>query len=432
MLIFVRGLSGDVTPLHVSAHETILTVKYRLFSLKGINVQNQHLIYMGRQLEDGMVLKSESIDHGALLDLIIHLKTGPFYEAICKASLSTLAYPQRLCLNTQIDGSTFLDDFVACPVNYLNPFICTDQVYEMAKHTLAKKFSIDLKLNTVASNNANILNLDSYISSSNYSNEDEELTEIAKYLGYSNDDDEEDERVSDDNEHAYDTINEFDNVLMDDLKTLDFQRQNVTDTHQQFFYSLNNFEYSPQEPIYINRYNGPIQVPDNSSKVVHVLDRQNLTHKAIWNHAFPPRNFCTHPVTYSSAFKSQTLSQGQDAIKYKLKPLSEMQMTSFPQTTTQNNNNEKFQNPLTSFERVDASPSTRHCFDKNQMNRSFSDTNTQPAPVLDDILRCFICNKRTKLACGFDCRCERWFCSRHYHPEDHLCDFNYKTLTNSI
>ncbi|KAF8563910.1 hypothetical protein P879_06776 [Paragonimus westermani] len=41
--------------------------------------------------------------------------------------------------------------------------------------------------------------------------------------------------------------------------------------------------------------------------------------------------------------------------------------------------------------------------------------------------RCSTCHKRTRPARGFSCRCERWFCSKHHHPEDHGCDFDFKT-----
>nr|CAH8863534.1 unnamed protein product [Trichobilharzia regenti] len=62
-----------------------------------------------------------------------------------------------------------------------------------------------------------------------------------------------------------------------------------------------------------------------------------------------------------------------------------------------------------------SSPSTSSCTTLTHSNRS----------------RCYECNRRTRLACGFSCRCERWFCARHHHPEDHQCNFNFKTMVNS-
>ncbi|VDP83710.1 unnamed protein product [Echinostoma caproni] len=42
--------------------------------------------------------------------------------------------------------------------------------------------------------------------------------------------------------------------------------------------------------------------------------------------------------------------------------------------------------------------------------------------------RCHSCQKRTRPAQGFSCRCEQWFCQKHYHPEDHNCAFDFKTM----
>lgn len=41
---------------------------------------------------------------------------------------------------------------------------------------------------------------------------------------------------------------------------------------------------------------------------------------------------------------------------------------------------------------------------------------------------CFSCQKRTRLAQGFSCRCQKWFCQKHHHPEDHNCAFDFKTM----
>lgn len=47
-------------------------------------------------------------------------------------------------------------------------------------------------------------------------------------------------------------------------------------------------------------------------------------------------------------------------------------------------------------------------------------------PVQKHKNRCFACNKRVGLT-GFKCRCEYVFCGSHRLPEEHQCDFDYKT-----
>ncbi|KAL3155201.1 hypothetical protein ABBQ32_013141 [Trebouxia sp. C0010 RCD-2024] len=47
-------------------------------------------------------------------------------------------------------------------------------------------------------------------------------------------------------------------------------------------------------------------------------------------------------------------------------------------------------------------------------------------PVQKHTNRCFTCNKRVGLT-GFKCRCEYVFCGAHRLPEEHHCDFDYKT-----
>ena len=48
-------------------------------------------------------------------------------------------------------------------------------------------------------------------------------------------------------------------------------------------------------------------------------------------------------------------------------------------------------------------------------------------PVQKHTNRCFTCNKRVGLT-GFKCRCEYVFCGAHRLPEEHHCDFDYKTV----
>lgn len=54
------------------------------------------------------------------------------------------------------------------------------------------------------------------------------------------------------------------------------------------------------------------------------------------------------------------------------------------------------------------------------------DPNDHQRPVQKNTNRCFSCNKRVGLT-GFKCRCDYVFCGAHRLPEEHKCDFDYKT-----
>ena len=54
------------------------------------------------------------------------------------------------------------------------------------------------------------------------------------------------------------------------------------------------------------------------------------------------------------------------------------------------------------------------------------EANESQRPIQKHMNRCFACNKRVGLT-GFKCRCDYVFCGAHRLPEEHHCDFDYKT-----
>lgn len=45
--------------------------------------------------------------------------------------------------------------------------------------------------------------------------------------------------------------------------------------------------------------------------------------------------------------------------------------------------------------------------------------------------KCMICFKKIGLY-GFKCRCEKYFCSVHMLPENHSCNFDFKSSAKEI
>lgn len=82
MQIFVKG----VTSLDVNAEDTVQDVKEQIQSKQGLPVEEQRLIYAGKQLEDEQTLSQCSVERDSTLHLVMRLRGG-----IIEPSLQILA-----------------------------------------------------------------------------------------------------------------------------------------------------------------------------------------------------------------------------------------------------------------------------------------------------------------------------------------------------
>lgn len=77
--IFIKTLQGKTLTLDVSDADSIASVKNKIFEKEGIPVDQQRLVFNGKQLEDNQTIADYNIQADSSIHLVLRLRGGTYH-----------------------------------------------------------------------------------------------------------------------------------------------------------------------------------------------------------------------------------------------------------------------------------------------------------------------------------------------------------------
>lgn len=74
MQIFIKTLNGKSIAIDVESSDSVESLKQKIFDREGIKVDEQRLIYAGKQMEDERTIDDYGIQKEATIHLVLRLR----------------------------------------------------------------------------------------------------------------------------------------------------------------------------------------------------------------------------------------------------------------------------------------------------------------------------------------------------------------------
>ena len=100
--IVVKTLTGKTLFISVHPTDTIEILKEQVQETEGIPVDQQRIVYAGKQLEDGRTMAEYEIEENALIHLVLRLRGGMMMEVSGRQDFASLDQePQMMTIQSQ-------------------------------------------------------------------------------------------------------------------------------------------------------------------------------------------------------------------------------------------------------------------------------------------------------------------------------------------
>ncbi|TGZ72622.1 hypothetical protein CRM22_001981 [Opisthorchis felineus] len=488
MLIFIRALSGGVTPVTVHPYEDVLSVKSRIFQIKGIAVSQQHLLYDGNELPDGTVLALANIGHGSLLRLVLKMHAAPLNSIT--ANIPTTSTINQVNLGHQQPTS-----LCPIPIPAGHPACHWNSVVTMPhlgkeQYSQRKRGFLSLNPNLCAFSGPSGAEPDT---------SEEEVSQLAEFLGYAIDGG--DVKSTSEEANNFNPGEQQSRLFSRECNTVPTEQikisahpvyhlvpfngslipavayiQSPMHLRNNFIHTVpvSNADKDPRQTSAEGNQDGTTRCTDGMgpTRVDAMADESCLHDYSEWKES----NFiearvnpwCARMGNVQGESSSTTMIRPTLTLKFPAKDLTHYpqcdhtDLTSIeiptaevvvpalsrvqvhPYLLLNGHNNSSVttasQNSLArTIHGKEHSTSVHtsllwpkklpYCSQKTLNNDRVDQL---PSSSSSSEKCCSACHKRTTLTTGFSCWCDRWFCIKHYHPEDHNCDFNFKaTRTKS-